>query len=98
MDEQIKVLWMPRAAAMRDFFRPLLERSYQKWLGNNRKDVVSEYCEGTLLLVTFITPEGQVTQLALRRDEIPDLPREQRELLERQLKIPAVRGWFEARW
>jgi hypothetical protein len=67
MDEQIKVWWMPKAKAMEFIFKPMLERSYEMFQKNNRKDVVSEYVGGKFLVVNTVTPDGQVTQIALCR-------------------------------
>ena len=52
MSEQTKLLWMPKAKGMEMFFKPLLDRSYQKWVDNNRKDVVSEYGGGHMIVIT----------------------------------------------
>src|SRR5262245_40456719 len=94
MTEQIKVLWMPKAKAMGPLFAPMLQRSYEMFQTNNRKAVVSGYAGGNCLVVTTITPEGQVAQLAFCREEIPDLPEVARELLEKDLKRPGQKGWF----
>jgi hypothetical protein len=94
MDDQIKVLWMPKARAMGFILKPMLERSYEMFLKNNRKDVVSEYVGGNCLVVTTVTPDGQVTQIALCREEIEDLPQAMRDQIKKDLKRPAKKGWF----
>ena len=94
MDEQIKVMWMPKARAMEFIFKPMLERSYEMFQKNKRKDVVSEYVGGKCLVVTTVTPDGQVTQIALCREEIVDLPAVMRDQIETDLKRPAKMGWF----
>jgi hypothetical protein len=45
-------------------------------------------------VVTTVTPDGQVTQIALCREEIEDLPPVMREKLKKDLKRPAKKGWF----
>ena len=67
-------MWMPQAGAMEFIFNPMLERSYEMFEKNKRKDVVSEYVGGKLLVITTVTPDGQVTQIALCREEVEDLP------------------------
>ena len=94
MDEQIKVMWMPKARAMEFIFKPMLERSYETFLKNKRKDVVSEYVGGKCLVVTTVTPDGQVTQIALCREEIEDLPPVMRDQIKKDLDRPAEKGWF----
>ncbi len=94
MDEEIKVMWMPKARAMEFIFKPMLERSYEMFQKNNRKDVVSEYVGGNCLVVTTVTPDGQVTQIAVCREEIEDLPPVMRDQIKKDLKRPAKNGWF----
>ena len=94
MDEEITVMWMPKAGAMEFIFKPMLERSYEMFQKNNRKDVVSEYVGGNCLVVTTVTPDGQVTQIALCREEIEDLPQAMRDQIKKDLKRPAMKGWF----
>jgi hypothetical protein len=88
MDEHIKVMWMPKARTMDFIFKPMLERSYELFQKNKRKDVVSEYVGGECLVVTTVTPDGQVTQIALCREEIVDLPAVMRAQIEKDLKRP----------
>jgi hypothetical protein len=94
MDEQIKVMWMPKARAVEFIFKTMLEQSYEMFLQNKPKDVVSEYVGGRFLVVTTVTPDGQVTQIALCRDEIEDLPPVIRDHVKKVLKRPAKKGWF----
>jgi hypothetical protein len=94
MGEEIKVMWMPKARAMEFIFQSMLERSYEMFQKNNRKDVVSEYVGGNLLVVTTVTPDGQVTQIAVCREEIEDLPPVMRDQIKKDLKRPAKKGWF----
>jgi hypothetical protein len=94
MDDQIKVMWMPKARAMEFVFKPMLERSYEMFQKKNRKDVVSEYVGGNFLVVTTVMPDGQVTQIALCREEIEDLPPVMRDEIKKDLKRPAKKGWF----
>jgi hypothetical protein len=92
--EDIAVQWMPKALAMRELIERLcLSRSYEAWLGNNRKDVVSAYMGGNIIVVTFgLPPAGEPTQLVLLREEIPDLPPILRTKLEGDLKQHGVEG------
>ena len=94
MDEQIKVMWMPRARAMEFIFKPMLERSYEMFEKHKRNDVVSEYVGGKCLVVTTVTPGGQVMQIALCREEIEDLPQPMRDQIKKDLQRPAKKGWF----
>jgi hypothetical protein len=97
MSDDIKVIWMPKARAMELFFRPLLQRSYQKWRANGRRDVTSEYAGGQLLTVTTVTTDGQVTQIALCRDEVDDVPEPARTQMKKDLaQGPTDRGFFSA--
>jgi hypothetical protein len=76
--------------------RALLDRSFKKFLGNNRKDVVSEFNGGTVICITTCRTEepGSVYQILLMRDEIGLLPPEMRNMLHGDLTKPAVSGTF----
>jgi hypothetical protein len=94
VDQQIKVLWMPGAWAQTFIFKPLLERSYETFLANKREDVVSEYADGKFLVVTTVTPGGEVTQVALCREDLGHLPAMLRNEIEKHLNRPAEKGWL----
>lgn len=90
----IKVTVMPQAAArMGDVIQMFLGRSYAAFLKNNRKDVVSEYLNGSLIVVTSVA-DGQTIQIALLRQEIPDLPPKAQSQLKKDLATPAQVGTF----
>ncbi len=92
LSEQIKVRVMPQAAALLgESIRPFLERSYGTFVRNDRKDVVSEYLGRTLIVVTT-QATGETLQIALLRQEIPDLPPKAQDQLKRDLAIPAQVG------
>ncbi len=95
MSEATQVIWYPEAEKLAFLIEPLLERSYRMFVRNNRKDVVSEYLSGSILVVTAQKPDGQCIQLAFSRNEIPLLPPECQRLLEADLKRPAIRGTFD---
>lgn len=94
LSEQIKVRVMPQAAALLgEAIRPFLERSYGTFVRNARKDVVSEYMDRTLIVVTT-QANGETLQIALMRNEIPDLPPDAQARLKKDLAIPAQVGTF----
>jgi hypothetical protein len=49
---------------------------------------VSEYVGGKLLVVTTVTPDGQVTQIASCREETEDLPPVMRDMIKKDLNRP----------
>jgi hypothetical protein len=69
MKEQIKVVWMPKAKAMDFIVKGLLERSHARFLENNRKDVVSEYLGGNIIIITT-EADGECFQIAFERSEL----------------------------
>jgi hypothetical protein len=81
------------AKATVNIFKPMLERPYEMSLKNNRKVVVSGHAGGRFLAVTTVTPDGQVTQVALCRGETEGLPPVMRDQLKKDLKRPAMKGW-----
>lgn len=92
--ETIRVKVMPQAAArMGNVIQPFLERSFATFLKNARKDVVSEYLDRTLIVVTT-QANGETLQIALMRQEIPDLPPKAQAQLKIDLAIPAQVGTF----
>jgi hypothetical protein len=82
------------AKATVHIFKPMLERPYEMSLKNNRKAVVSGHAGGKSLVITTVTPDRQVTQIALCRGEIEDLPPVMRDQIKKDLKRPAMKGWF----
>lgn len=94
LSEQIKVRVMPQAAALLGpSIRPFLKRSYGTFVRNARKDVVSEYLGRTLIVVTT-QANGETLQIALMRNEMPDLPPDAQARLRKDLASPAQVGTF----
>lgn len=96
MTENVKLVMLPKAEKLDFLIKPLLQRSFDKFVANKRRDVVSEYMGGNIIVVTF-QKEGQPHQIALDKTEINQLPEECQKLLRRHLAtIPGERGWFSA--
>jgi hypothetical protein len=96
MTEQIKRMIYPLAGKV-PYLEVFLQRSYDTIIEQNRHDVTSEYNKGTLLVVTFLSEEQEVYQLALARSEIPLLPEEFQKPIKRDLATPPFRqGKFTA--
>lgn len=95
MEEQVKQMWFPQATKLEPIIRPCLARSYQMFLKNNRKDVVSVYVGGNVYVITTEV-DGRATQLIFCKEDIPLLPPEAQDKLKKDLKRPGPKGYFRA--
>lgn len=83
--ETVSVTMLSTAMAMpQDLVRPCIERSHQKFLANDRREVVSEYMGRTLIVVTW-DDDGKCEQLVLGHPDIPSLNAEAQDYLRKRL-------------